>query len=138
VYLEVVESRSLVDVPAVVERLTELRQLGVQISLDDFGTGYSTLAWLQRLPVDQVKIDRTFVAGLPGDAASRWRSYGACWPWRASWGSTWSPRTWRRRSSWTLRAAGCRWVPGYLLGRPAPGRPALDRRLTVPAALLAA
>ena len=52
--LEIVESRSLADLPGVVERLVELRQLGVRVSLDDFGTGYSTLAWLKNLPVDQI------------------------------------------------------------------------------------
>jgi diguanylate cyclase (GGDEF)-like protein len=67
--LEVVESRSLVDLPGVADRLTELRRMGIRISLDDFGTGYSTLTWLHRLPVDQIKIDRSFVSSLPGGAA---------------------------------------------------------------------
>jgi diguanylate cyclase (GGDEF)-like protein len=68
--LEVVESRSLVDLPGVADRLTELRHMGIRISLDDFGTGYSTLTWLHRLPVDQIKIDRSFVSSLPGGAAA--------------------------------------------------------------------
>ncbi|TFD30368.1 GGDEF domain-containing protein [Cryobacterium sp. TMT1-19] len=63
--LEVVESRSLVDLPGIVERLVELRRLGIRISLDDFGTGFSTLAWLNTLPVDQIKIDRSFIQDLP-------------------------------------------------------------------------
>lgn len=67
--LEVVESRSLIDLPGIVERLVELRRLGIRISLDDFGTGFSTLAWLNTLPVDQIKIDRSFIQGLP-DASS--------------------------------------------------------------------
>ncbi len=68
--LELIESRSLIDVPGVVERLTELRRMGVRVSLDDFGTGYSTLTWLHGLPIDQIKIDRSFVAPLPDHAAS--------------------------------------------------------------------
>lgn len=67
--LEIVESRSLADLPGVVERLVELRQLGVRVSLDDFGTGYSTLAWLKNLPVDQIKIDSSFITALPDQAA---------------------------------------------------------------------
>ncbi|MCU1431755.1 MAG: diguanylate cyclase with sensor, partial [Actinotalea sp.] len=69
-HLEVVESRSLIDLPAVIDRLVELRQMGVRISLDDFGTGYSTLSWLQALPVDQIKIDRSFIMRLPGHSES--------------------------------------------------------------------
>jgi EAL domain-containing protein (putative c-di-GMP-specific phosphodiesterase class I) len=66
VHLEVVESRSLVDVPAVVERLTELRQLGVQISLDDFGTGYSTLACCSDFPWTRSRSTAPSSRGCPG------------------------------------------------------------------------
>jgi EAL domain-containing protein (putative c-di-GMP-specific phosphodiesterase class I) len=47
--------------------LDRLRALGVRLSLDDFGTGHSSLAYLKRLPLDEVKIDRAFVSGMVGD-----------------------------------------------------------------------
>ena len=65
--LEVTESLALDDSIETVERLTALRELGVQIAVDDFGTGYSSLSYLRRLPIDKLKIDRAFVDGLGSD-----------------------------------------------------------------------
>ena len=62
--LEVTESMLLEDREAAVRRLEALRALGVRVALDDFGTGYSSLAYLQRLPVDILKIDRAFIANI--------------------------------------------------------------------------
>ena len=53
------------------EVLDRLRALGVRLSLDDFGTGHSSLAYLKRLPLDEVKIDRAFVSGIVGDEQRR-------------------------------------------------------------------
>ena len=62
--LEITESMMLADETAAIASLRRLRQLGVHIVVDDFGTGYSSLSYLKRLPVDGLKIDRSFVEGL--------------------------------------------------------------------------
>jgi diguanylate cyclase (GGDEF)-like protein len=68
--LEITESGLLHDVEGASRRLRELRLAGLRVALDDFGTGYSSLGLLSKLPVDLVKIDRSFIAGLPADRAS--------------------------------------------------------------------
>ncbi|MCB1013394.1 MAG: EAL domain-containing protein, partial [Microthrixaceae bacterium] len=70
--LEITETTLMHDTELTRQRLSELRDLGVSLAVDDFGTGYSSLQYVQRFPIDIIKIDRTFVTGLgtnPGDSA---------------------------------------------------------------------
>jgi EAL domain-containing protein (putative c-di-GMP-specific phosphodiesterase class I) len=68
--LEITESLLLQDIEGTSRKLRELREAGITIAIDDFGTGYSSLGLLSKLPVDKLKIDRTFISGLPTDAGS--------------------------------------------------------------------
>jgi EAL domain-containing protein (putative c-di-GMP-specific phosphodiesterase class I) len=66
--LELTESTVMDDAQAAVQKMARLKQLGVRISLDDFGTGYSSLGYLRRLPIDEVKIDQSFVRDIVTDS----------------------------------------------------------------------
>lgn len=68
--IEVTESAMMTDMASSITRLQRLSDMGVRIAVDDFGTGYSSLAYLQKLPVHIVKIDRSFVADLPDEGNS--------------------------------------------------------------------
>ncbi len=62
--LEITESTLMDDLAAATVTLQQLQQLGIRLAIDDFGTGYSSLSYLRRLPIDVLKIDRSFIAGL--------------------------------------------------------------------------
>ena len=116
--LEITESALLEDLDAAREVCTGLRALGVHLSLDDFGVGYSSLAHLSGLPLDSLKLDRAFVAGLGLDDASR-RFARAVLRLGTDLGLLVIAEGVERPAQLEeLRALGCPYAQGYLLGRP--------------------
>jgi EAL domain-containing protein (putative c-di-GMP-specific phosphodiesterase class I) len=118
--LEVTETSVLTDPVRISGILTRLRDMGIGLSLDDFGTGYSSLTHLKTLPVNEVKIDRSFVADMATDAADA-AIVGATIQLAHSLNmrvvaeGVEDERTWRK-----LAEMGCELVQGYALARPMP------------------
>ena len=69
--LEITESAVIDDIEQAITVLTMIRELGVRLSIDDFGTGYSSMAHVQRMPIDELKIDRCFVSRISTEARDR-------------------------------------------------------------------
>jgi diguanylate cyclase (GGDEF)-like protein/PAS domain S-box-containing protein len=114
--IELTESAVMEHSDQVVARLAALRQMGVRISIDDFGTGHSSLGRLQRLPVDEIKIDRSFV-GTIADAADRPPVVEAVLALARSLGLHVVAEGIETTVQLdALRAAGCRTGQGYLFG----------------------
>src|SRR5690606_7647346 len=67
VSIEITEGVFMQNMEQVIEKIGYLRKLGIHISIDDFGTGYSSLNQLQRLPISDVKLDRSFIQGITQD-----------------------------------------------------------------------
>lgn len=65
--LEVTEGLLIANVDDIAHKMRQLAELGIRFSIDDFGTGYSSLAYIKRLPISEIKIDRQFVLGIPDD-----------------------------------------------------------------------
>jgi predicted signal transduction protein with EAL and GGDEF domain len=116
--LEITEDGVMADPDRAIAVLEAVRALGVGVSLDDFGTGHSSLARLRTLPVDELKIDRSFVAGMcsdPQDAAIVRATLGR------EMGLTVVAEGVEDEESWNaVRDAGADVVQGYLVARPMP------------------
>ena len=118
--LEITEGMLLRDMNAAVRHLAELRSLGVRISIDDFGTGYSSLAYLRTLPLDELKIDRSFVTPVADveSAAAIVESVVRLGHALGLLVVAEGVETAAQLS--TLRDLGCDLAQGYYLARPAP------------------
>ncbi|HYL90691.1 MAG TPA: PAS domain S-box protein [Burkholderiales bacterium] len=117
--LEITESLAMSHTDITLTTLKRLKKLGVSIAIDDFGTGYSSLAYLKRFPVDKVKIDRTFVAEIPGD-----REHGAIVSAIVALAHALNIEVIAEgvedeKQRDYLKRCGCDYVQGYLIGRPA-------------------
>lgn len=69
--LEVTESLLLDNITNTIQTMNQLKNMGVRFSLDDFGTGYSSLQYLRKLPIDQLKIDQSFVRDITVDSSDK-------------------------------------------------------------------
>ncbi len=126
--LEITESVLMDRSEAGISALRSLRDRGVRIVLDDFGTGYSSLAYLQQLPLDTIKVDQSFVAGLGEDTAAE-SIVGAVITLAHGLGiETVAEGIETAVQADRLRALGCDRGQGYLFARPAPARE-IARRL---------
>ncbi len=118
--LEVTETALMRDVAAACDHLTEIKALGVRVAIDDFGTGYASLSQLQRMPVDVLKIDRSFVAALTAGGQSRELLEAIVGVGRALSLSVVAEGIEQESQMTTLLALGCHLAQGFLLGRPGP------------------
>jgi EAL domain-containing protein (putative c-di-GMP-specific phosphodiesterase class I) len=134
--LEVTEGLLVERLEEIVARMNELAALGVRFSIDDFGTGYSSLAYLKRMPLYELKIDRSFIMDMPDDAndvviVQTILAMAGQMGLRVV-----AEGVETQAQADFLAAHGCHALQGYLLGRPAP-LPALLDLLTAQAALAA-
>jgi EAL domain-containing protein (putative c-di-GMP-specific phosphodiesterase class I) len=118
--LELTESMLMDDADSSLRRLHGLRELGVQLAIDDFGTGYSSLAYLNRFPIDKLKIDRSFVHDMLVDPVDRaitkaiiglGHTLGLC---------VVAEGVEHEGEAALLREAGCDELQGYLYAKPMP------------------
>jgi diguanylate cyclase len=125
--VELTERLHVTNMPSCVAALQRLRERGIHVALDDFGTGFSSLSHVSLLPCDTMKIDRSFVSGIDGDAQMR-RLIESLIGMARSLGLEVIAEGVERDGELTvLREVGCQYVQGYLLGRPRPEAELLRR-----------
>ncbi|HBL88504.1 MAG TPA: hypothetical protein DD399_17540, partial [Alcanivorax sp.] len=116
--LELTETLLLDNMPEAIARMTRLKQHGIRFAIDDFGTGYSSMSYLQQLPLDQLKIDQTFIRRLPDDSSSLTIVRAIC-ALATGLGLEVIAEGVESEPQWAmLLANGCHRYQGYLFGRP--------------------
>jgi diguanylate cyclase (GGDEF)-like protein len=130
VTLEITEGMVLEDTEEAIAWLRRIRAIGVRLAVDDFGTGYSSLSYLKRFPVDELKIDYSFVRDLPGDEGSVSLVYAILSLARSLGLTVVAEGVETPEQLAFLTQAGCDLVQGFLLSGPQAAEeiPALGRR----------
>ncbi|HYH42827.1 MAG TPA: bifunctional diguanylate cyclase/phosphodiesterase [Burkholderiales bacterium] len=118
--LELTESAVVRDTARSIETMRQLQEIGVSISLDDFGTGYSSLSQLKALPLDKLKIDQSFVRGLPDDPCDLAISSAIVGMGKAMGLTVIAEGVETAAQMEALRSIGCGGIQGYHLARPLP------------------
>jgi diguanylate cyclase (GGDEF)-like protein/PAS domain S-box-containing protein len=118
--LELTESMLVENLEDIIAKMTELKSHGLRFSLDDFGTGYSSLTYLKRLPLDRLKIDRSFVHDMMVDATSGAIAQTILSLGRAMGISVIAEGVETEEQRGYLAALGCHSFQGYLFSRPLP------------------
>ncbi len=119
--LEITETQMMADPARTIRILERLASLGIQLSVDDFGTGYSSLSYLQRLPVHEIKVDKSFVLGMTADDANT-KIVRSIVDLGHNLGLRVVAEGVEDRITWeALAALGCDIAQGYYLSRPLPG-----------------
>ncbi len=127
--LEITEGVLIDNPDEMVKRIEDLHDLGVRVALDDFGSGYSNLSYLQRFPLDKLKIDRSFVVALGASANGGVIIQAIVALGRALGLSVLVEGVETEQQRVLLRLAGCDEMQGYLFAKPAPAA-TIDRLLT--------
>jgi len=126
--LEITEGVLIDNPDEMLKRIEDLHKIGVRIALDDFGTGYSNLTYLQRFPLDKLKIDRSFVSALGSSSNGGVIIQAIVALGRALGLSVLVEGVETEQQRVLLRLAGCEEMQGFLFARPAPAK-AIDRLL---------
>ncbi len=124
--LELTESMLMDGASANVEMLTRLKATGVKLSMDDFGTGYSSLTYLKRFPIDELKIDRAFISGIPAERDSMAIVAAIVAMARALGLKVVAEGVETEEQLRFLRVLRCEVYQGYLCSRPVPPEPFAD------------
>jgi EAL domain-containing protein (putative c-di-GMP-specific phosphodiesterase class I) len=128
--LEITESALILDVSRIEVAMRKVRDLGVHLALDDFGTGYSSLLYVKGLPIDRLKVDRSFVSGL-GSSDRDATIIGTVVDLAHKLGlRVVAEGVETEAELQAVEAMGCDEAQGYLLGRPAPAEafpPSMER-----------
>lgn len=120
VELEITESVLIEDFDKVTAKLRMLRDYGIRVSLDDFGTGFSSLSYLKKLPIDTLKIDKSFIDTVMSDAATRVITESIITMVRTLGLETIAEGVEQEQQYKYLHAIGCDIIQGYYFGKPLP------------------